>query len=194
VSHILNPSSILSSGATVGGFAIPLVLDVSSSQVEAVNSTSPVVLYTYTVPAGVMGTGRQLLLTIDGDYLNNSGGTLATSETLTFTLGATTIWSDTGKLHATSSNRKPLQFIARITNVGAANVQVLGGFITLGGSPSVTGIGEYGDDEVDANTAIGNTGLTIDTTAAQALALTVTHGQAASTISMRKNAATVVLL
>jgi hypothetical protein len=186
--------TVLGSGATIGGFAVPVVLARLTTPVDVVNTLTETTLFTYTVPANTLGTTRRLRLELGGDYLNNSGGTLTTSETLRIKFGGTTIWQDDGKLHANSSNRKPWFMRVNITNLGAANSQSLGGWITLGGSPSTTGIGEYGDDEIDAQTAIGNTGLTIDTTAAADLVVTVQHGQQHANISYRANSGVLELV
>lgn len=175
----------------------PRLLARTTTLVDVNNSTTETTLFTATVPAGVMGTNRTLRLQIDGDYLNNSGLTLTTSETLRIYFGGSVIWADAGKAHAASANRKPLSITVRITNAGATNSQVLGGTITLGGSPSTTGIGEYGDDEIDAQTAIGHATASppaVDTTAAQTLSVSVQHGQAATTISYRLYSATLELV
>jgi hypothetical protein len=179
---------------TMNGFYIPVVLTRLTTPVDVVSSTTETTLFTYTVPANVMGTTRRLRLELGGDYLNNSGLILTTSETVRIKFGGTTIWEDTGKLHANSSNRKPWFMRINVTNLGATNLQGLGGTILLGGSPSTTGIGEYSDDEVDASTAIGNTGIAIDTTATAVLAVTVQHGQADANISYRVNSGTLELV
>lgn len=181
-------------GLSVNGFNVPIVLSRLTTPVDVVNTTTETTLFTYTVPAGIMSTNRRLRLELGGDYLNNSGLPVTTSETLRIKFGGTTIWEDVGKLHASSSNRKPWFMRVNITNLGAANSQGLGGTIMLGGSPATTGIGEYGDDELDASTAIGNTGLTIDTTATAVLAVSVQHGQADAAVSYRVNAGTLELV
>jgi hypothetical protein len=181
-------------GLAINGFYVPVVLSRLTTPVDVVNTLTETTLFTYTVPAGAMSTNRRLRLELGGDYLNDSAGTLATSETLRIKFGGTTIWEDAGKLHAKSSNRKPWFMRVNITNLGAANLQGLGGTIMLGGSPSTTGIGEYGDDEIDANTAIGNTGLAIDTTATAVLAVTVQHGVQDVNVSYRVNAGTLELI
>jgi hypothetical protein len=187
--QLSNPGNVLGAIASSGYF-VPVVLARLTAQVEAVNTTDETTLFTFSVPANIMSTNRRLRLELGGDYLNNSGGTLTTSETLRIKYGGATVWADTGKLHANSSNRKPWFLRCNIMNLGATNSQSLGGMILLGGSPSTTGIGEYADDELDCSTAIGNTGLTVDTTSAQTLAVTVQHGQADANISYRVNSGT----
>lgn len=185
-------------GLSVNSYNVPIVLDRLTTPVDVVNTLTETTLYTFTVPAGLMSTNRRLRLEIGGDYLNNSGGTLATSETLRIKFGTvgspTTVWADDGKLHANSTNRKPWFIRCNITNLGVANSQSLGGWITLGGSPATTGTGEYADDEIDAQTAIGNTGLAIDTTAAAQFVVTVQHGVQHANISYRANSGVLELV
>lgn len=185
--------SAFPSGSTIGGSDVPVVLSRLTTAVDVVNTLTETTLFTFTVPGNTMGTNRLLRLELVGDYLNNSGATLTTSETLRIKFGASTIWQDDGKLHVNSANRKPWFMKIHVMNLAAANSQQLGGVITLGGAPSTVGTGEYADDEIDAQTAIGGTGA-LDTTASQALAVTVQHGQAATTISYRVLAGTLELV
>lgn len=169
------------------------VLGRNTTVVTVAASTTETTLTSFTVPANTIGSNRKLRLEIDGEYLNNSGLTLATGHVIKLTFGGVVLWQDTGKLIANSSNAKPFSMMWRIHNLTTAT-QVVGGQGILGGSPATVGLGEGADDEVDMNSAWSNRSLAVDTTIEQILALTWAHGVNDALISVRHNSSTLELV
>jgi hypothetical protein len=136
-----------------------------------------------TIGAGVMGTNGVLRFTAWGDLINNSGSTQSTPR-LKLKLGATTLL-DTNVVAAvwsTNAARWGWEINAKIINLGAANSQwasIIGdltGNTTVGGAVTfTTGEGEFSAYTPGAQwRAIGGNSGAVDTSVAQALALTVT--------------------
>jgi hypothetical protein len=135
-----------------------------------------------TVAAGLMGTTGLLRLVAIGDWINNTGAALATPR-IKLKFGATTL-IDTNVIAAlwvASAGRPGWKIEAEIGNLGAANSQYCtfvlssGGFVNSGSAFFTTGQGTI--NGLGGGTQLlgagGNTS-TEDTTAAKALALTVT--------------------
>jgi hypothetical protein len=156
-----------------------------------------------TIDAGAMSTNRMLRLTALGDSINNTGGTVAIPR-IKLKLGATTI-IDSNVLAAvwgTSTNRLPWRFDVLIQNLGAANSQwsdlsfrqsIAGGIagvaaMTTGEGVTVT----TASNNVWEIRAAGTSA--VDTTAAQALALTTTLATANALEDMTLKFATVELV
>ena len=147
-----------------------------------------------TIGAGVMGTSRTLRLTAWGDAVNNSGSTQVFPR-LKLKLGATTLL-DTGTLSGSwggAAGRFSWRALAEVANLGAANsqwawlsAQMRGALVNANtGAAFTTGEGNYGGlatvNWVDLTG--GNSGA-VDTTIAQALALTVILPAAGATLDM----------
>ncbi len=146
-----------------------------------------------TVAANVMGTTRVLRLTAWGDYLNNTGGSVA-SPRLKAKLGGTTLF-DTGAL-ATSSpstaSRNGWRVCVEIQNLGATNSQlghflwhlsVVGSGVAATQAAFTTGEGTIvmgGSGSPTVITAEAFNTSAVDTTAGQALALSVINPSASA--------------
>jgi hypothetical protein len=134
-----------------------------------------------TIDAGAMSTNRMLRLIAIGDLINNTAATQAAPR-LKLKLGATTI-IDTGALAAswaTNAGRFGWEINCKIANLGAANSQWSSMLADMAASTAAanavltTGEGFYtGMGGADLLRVTGGNSSAVDTTAAQALALTV---------------------
>jgi hypothetical protein len=135
-----------------------------------------------TIDAGAMSTNRMLRITASGDLINNTGGTVGTPR-LKLKLGSNTL-IDTNTIAAvwaTSASRFPWKIETLIQNLGAANSQwtdflIFATFNAVSGQNGLTtGEGIGGTLSTTASWDIhGGIASAVDTTAAQALVLTVT--------------------
>ena len=170
-----------------------LMLDRNVAVNEIVNTATETELYNYTIPAGLLSTNKGVRVTIDGDYLNNSGS----SETFTVRVkfGSTTMYADaTGNL-GSGATRYPTKMVLELFNLDATNDQHVGMALLVGtnGSPT-TGVG------VLTNGLVGSAGGVVsgvaaeDTTGALDLVVTIQHATAAATISFRAHIRLIELL
>lgn len=134
------------------------------------------------IPAGILGTTGVLRLTAEGDWLNNSGANRVTPR-FKLKLGSTTLL-DTATIAsnwAFNASRMGWGLEVIIRNLGDPKVQWstlqmdFAGFFTGVGAATFT-TGEGINQIISANLAkiIGGNSSTVDTTATQALVLTVT--------------------
>lgn len=155
-----------------------------------------------TVGAGAMSTNRQLRLKAFGSLTQNSGGAQVFPR-LKLKLGATTL-IDTGTASASWATQTwtgAWSLEALITNAGAANSQVaslnLMAALAVGGATAglpTTGFGIYGATGDDLLKAVMGNTAAVDTTVAQALALTVILPAASANISWNLYFATAEIL
>jgi hypothetical protein len=144
-----------------------------------------------TIAANLLGANGALRLTVEGEYMQNTGGP-QTSPRFKLKFGATTVFDATGvAANITSSgSRFGYKFVVEIANVGATNAQwvtLLGNYIQgLAGN----GAGGFAGGMTTQILVAGGVGPTNiqgalataeDTTAAKALQLTVILGNAAVT-------------
>jgi hypothetical protein len=156
-----------------------------------------------TIDAGAMSTNRMLRLTAVGDWINNTGAGVATPR-LKLKLGATTIIDSNVVAAGWSAlaQRFPWKIEVEIQNLGAANSQwtafllssVLG---TASATTQALTTGEGGiqifNTQLDFRVIAGNSSA-VDTTAAQALVLTVTLATANALEDMTLKFATVEIV
>ncbi|MCX6020583.1 MAG: carboxypeptidase-like regulatory domain-containing protein [Chloroflexi bacterium] len=117
------------------------------------------------VPAGILGTTRTVKVTIEGDYVNNTGGNQSLLWKLK--LGATTVVnSSSGSINlATGGNTRPFIVEATITNRNSANAQY--GYLAVKNRADATTNLEI--DLLSTGTA------SEDTSSAKTLVVTVQH-------------------
>lgn len=159
-----------------------------------------------TVGAGVMGATGVLRLTAWGDMVNNSAATQA-SVRLKLKLGATTLF-DTNSVAAiwtSTAARFGWKVVAEIVNLGAANSQwgtlnfetILGAGAN-GAAGFVTGEGDFLVSLVTGGAGIykafGGAASAVDTTIAQALALSVILPAANANLDMTLKGALVEVI
>lgn len=145
-----------------------------------------------TILANQLGTNKTGRLTLEGDYLNNSGANRTLQ--VKVKLGATTLFDDTVTL-VFDADRRALRIVVEITNLGAANSQWLGGLFALSAATNGTSggpalgntAGSSGGQATDLQGIVAplRGSATEDTTANRTLKVTVTHGAAHASLSAR---------
>lgn len=171
-----------------GAWAFPGLYRKTTSK-QVVNTTTETDLLNgeITLGAGVLGTTGVMRLTAWGVGLNNSASSF-TSPRWKLKLGATTVLDTNAVTSAVSWGSfnavRGWRLVAEIANAGATNAQTAAidgrHTATTTGTASPTdfavGQGMYAVDNADAQYFFtgANSGLAIDTTVAQALALTMT--------------------
>jgi hypothetical protein len=125
--------------ATVGNYSAALPWQVltrtTTTVVASTNSaTADSTLFTYTVPAALLGSSGILRLTCYGDYLNNSGGNLNTA--FKFLVGTSTVLAQTtavtaGSSLVSSANRRYWDASILLQNAGSASAQRVFGKFAL---------------------------------------------------------------
>jgi hypothetical protein len=140
-----------------------------------------------TIGAGALGASRAVRLTAWGDWLNFSGATQA-SPRFKIKLGATTLLDSNviAGVWGSVNTRDPWRFVVEIANLGAANSQLssIDGRLVIASAPLAnfayftTGEGTVSIPSVAISSVplfvLGQNTTAVDTTSAQALALTVT--------------------
>lgn len=133
---------------TVSGTTI---LTRDASEVNVVNSTAETELFSYELPAGVLGSDRAIRLAVAGIFHNQSGGLVV--YTLRIKLGATTLWEDPGFTVNSSVNIGVWRIDLEIDQI-AVNSQVTQGIVRMGArNVATSGYGAL-NGNVDVDTAI----------------------------------------
>lgn len=133
----------------------------------------------FTIGAGAMGTDRALLVTIIGDFLNNTGVNANGLPVFKVKLGATTLHNGTLVRWDAAAGRQPFFMQFKLANRGAANSQWLAGFVGM--PASLVGQSAFFGSAVE------------DTALALALVVTVTHVTNSVNLSCRVEYADVVV-
>ncbi len=184
-------SSPANISAYVSGVAIPVDRDTTSTIVASATNTEQT-LYSYTIPANMLGTDRIVKMTVLGAYKNNSG----TNQTLRvrYKFGGTTVWNDVTANAANSSQERGFRFEFWIANQGVANSQTGAGTAFIGGTgTSTNGSGDLGSDETLADAHITFGDPAINTTSATSMEITVQMSTSNSGASVRQDLAYVEL-
>lgn len=168
----------------------PIVLNRQPADNDIVNLATEQTVYTYTVPAAAMGATRALRLSLQGDYLNNSGA--GRTFTLRVKFGATTLYADASAILATSASRRPWFLDILLGNQTATAQRLTFDWRIGSDSGATTGIGDYA--ATSAFGAVGGGESAENTANALALAVTIQHSLAAATISHRRRYAVLELL
>jgi hypothetical protein len=119
-----------------------------------------------------------------GDVLNNSGGGVTFEFKTKF--GGTTVLDTSAVSIASGANRIGFKLEAYLANLGATNSQYVSGFMSMlaGSAPANGIIANY--PVLSSFYGLGQyTGLAIDTTTAQTLAVTVQMGSANASAECR---------
>lgn len=165
----------------------PVPLDKVLTTTEVVNDASETTVYSFSIPASLLGTSSGVGLILDASYLNDSGAGGRTLESR-ITFGGTTVWEDvTGGIGATA-NRRPLHIQGTLFNLAATNSQRFNGLYWMGVADTpTTGEGgldtPFGTQGSSYGTPITGTSA-VDTMSAQTLAVVMQHSVAATTISI----------
>ena len=179
-------------GSTVTVAAKHRVLNRLVTEQDVVNTVTETDILNYSVAGGTLGTDKAIRVTIHADHLNNSGGT--SGMTFKVKYGATTMYQDTtGSFSANASRRSVnIQFTLFAKNsatsqgvAGSMNFGIVGG--------ATTGVGDLGTTDLQTTQFVGANAAE-NSAVAKTLSLTVTHANAASTISFRRLYAVVEVL
>jgi hypothetical protein len=155
------------------------LLDRNASNVTVSNSTTETTIYSYNVPAGLLGTTRGLRVRIRGTYTNNSGSNKTIR--LRLKLGATTVLDKTSAAVATSATAANFFSTFIISNAGATNSQEAAMQFLADRAGAIVG------PIIMTGTAA------VDTTSAQTLTITITHSAASASTTFVKEGAYTVL-
>ncbi len=97
-----------------------------------VNTTTDTAVYTYAVPANLLGTNKTLRLSLIGDHIINNGS--ADSCRVHVLYGATNLFDATVPTVNNGANRGSLSLDMELTAMNATNVQTAKGFFQIGDS------------------------------------------------------------
>lgn len=145
-------------------------------------------LYSFSVPAGILGTNKTLRLRLWGDYLQNNGA--ARTLNVKIKLGATTLYDDTTAVITASASRHPFDFEIILKNQNSASVQRLGGTLSMGvAGAATTGLGDLAAVIAAAtgfSTPIRGTAAE-NSANALTLAVTITHSASSANQEIRRD-------
>lgn len=171
------------------------LLDVQTSvgALSASNTTEQTI-YTFTVPAGTMGANGLLRLKFWAIYFNNSGGTDTLRIKIKF--GGTTLYDSTTAAIAAGAQTRDLIIDFDLFNVAATNLQRGNGECALGSAQNATtGVGDLATAAAIPPVPIRTGGAgALDTTADQALAITLTCTTSNANIGVALRKGTLELL
>lgn len=176
-------------GGVTGGDPVPLALGVQDRQVtlQTVSNTAvETTVYTFAVPAGLLGTNRTLKLSLIGDQLQNSGASDKVY-TIKVKYGATTIFNAALLNVVTGAGRTPLIVDVELTGANATNAQRAKGFAWTSSLGAISGQANSQNDGT-SNTTVQyavHTTIAEDSTAIKNLVVTFTMSVAAVTMEMR---------
>jgi len=110
---------------------------------DVVSTSASTDIVSQLIVGGTLGANSGILITVEGDYLNNSGSSRGV--TLSLKYGATTLWGDaTGAaVFGTSPTHRAFFWQAFLKNENATNAQRVAGWASIGDSNagSVAGLG-----------------------------------------------------
>lgn len=148
-------------------------------------------LYSKSISGNQMGTDKMLRLTMFGDILHNSGTGTSTA-TIKIKFGGTIYFQDSYAFNGfDNANRIPWGLIFHIANLGATNSQAIWGNMDLPAlnnyAAPTTGIGDIQNATFQPwNMANTQGAMTVDTTTAQTLDITITWSTSSASNSFRR--------
>ncbi|MBC7743210.1 MAG: hypothetical protein H7061_13505, partial [Bdellovibrionaceae bacterium] len=167
------------------------VMNRNMTAVAVTNTIVETAIYSYSIPAGALGTVSGVRLNLAGTYLNNSGA--ARTVRVKVMYGATVLFDDTSISFATAAVARAYQFSLNLFNAGATNSQKLNGTAMFSNAAAATaGTGDFTITNT-LNTVLYGTAA-VDSTVAQTLQVTVIHSFAATTVTMTNQMATLEFL
>lgn len=149
-------------------------------------------LWSFSVPAGLLGANGGLQIHAELDYLNNGGA----SDTLTMVIkfGTTTLFKHSTSAMAAATTRRRIVLDLYLRNQGAANDQILGGVFNLGASVAVPTNGRGSMQTTAAIVAPIGGDSAEDSTAARTFDIRFQHSlaNASTTLGMEQGHAVIV--
>jgi hypothetical protein len=169
------------------------VLARSNAQIVLVNTAPEVSIFSYTIPAGLLGTDRTLQVQLMGDLLNNSGANQAIN--FRVSIGGSTVYNESTGAIPASNVRRPWNWMLNFANLGAANQNYLSGTLMLGApGGAATGLGDIGAAGF-REVAVASAGaLAFDTAVAQTIAVSAQLAVANAAYDFRRFKAIATIL
>lgn len=165
------------------------VIHRDTADTTLVNSVTKTAMFTYTVPANLLGINRSIRVTIGGTSLQNTGSNKTITAFVDF--GGTTMWQDAWSTYATNASRYGWNAQFHLLNDGTASAQVVSGMVSIhaAGTSGRGNLGSGGDwvQGFDGTAAI-------DTTADRTLNFQIQLGTADANYDFIRNFTIVELL
>lgn len=168
-----------------------MIPDRDLSQVDIVNDATEQSIYSFSIPANALGPTGGVMLTIAGDYLNNTGG--ARTLGIRVKLGATTVLTSSFFQIGQGANRREWKLTVIFLNSAVAAQKWSAFFFMNDDDAGNFFIRDSGSTSGDvAGTGYGSSAE--DTSGALTLDITVDHDIADPNVSMRKEIALLELM
>jgi len=118
------------------------ILDADTSTLQIVNSAADTIIYSYTIPANLLGTKGAVRMDIAGKFNNATGISRNLSFKVAFGTTPTTVYSDALSVSTDAGGFRAVDIHLVFGNDGATNAQKLSGLFSMGNNtgPS-TGFG-----------------------------------------------------
>ncbi len=158
--------------------------------VSSVTETNILQSAGYSIAGNMLGATGGIHVKIIGDYLNNTGGGVA-SPAIKIKWGGTTVWQSLDSTLNSATIRRPFRIDFILTNRNATNSQALIGHVIWGSTVSAptTGIGGVNTFAGGAQGYWHDVGLASDpakdTTSAQTIAVTATLASSSASHELR---------
>jgi len=163
-----------------------------AAQLMIANDSTEKDVFSYAVPAGLLGTTGALRLMIVGRYHNGTGANR--DLTLRIKFGATTLFDDAIPAIPSNVAWRPFFLSVLLVNQNSASAQVLGGKISLGDYDGATaGIGDLADSIIMSHSPIHGTAAE-NSAAARDLKVTIQHSLASASLEFVREYAVLELL
>lgn len=171
----------------------PYILDKASTvaNFSYTSSATRQIIYSKSILANLLSTGRILRLTLWGTFLNNTATKVLTWDVK---FGSTTMWADPSPTAASNAQRRSWKLELILHNQNATNVQILSARIAVGNVGTTTsGTGDTATSDLAGPTVIGGTAAE-DTTASKTLEIGVAWASAAANQDLNTDGAILELM
>ena len=159
------------------------ILSDAVGQLDIANTTTETTLYTYSVPAGALGTSKGFAVNLIGDWLNDTGA----NQTLRLRIkyGATTLHDESTGTMPTATVRRPWNLNIQFGNTGTTSSQFATVSWLLGNATA--GTAGFGDASVAMHlNHLGSGTSAEDSTLVKALTVTMELSAASTSLSFRR--------
>lgn len=165
------------------------VLDRDMSVNDVVNVATKTTVYSFTILAGKLGTNKQIVIDLAGDFFNNSGA--ARAITLEVKLGSTVLWADASGAMNASASRHPWTMQIKLAAGNATNVQNCTGFFAMSNVGATTQLGDLSAPPAAATGAASAFGgvAAEDSTTNLTFTVSITHATNNASLSFRRQQA-----
>lgn len=170
-----------------GNWSVPSSSSISSFKAKNVNeisfssTTALQNMLQYSFAANEMGTDLMYEYSIEGTYLNDSGGSPKLNVKISF--DTTVMWQHEIGTISSSSTRRVFRIVGKFFNKGVHNSQQVTGDIALSDSSAPTnGLGRANDDEMNAHGRISGSATVATNSLAKVFKIEMNHDTSNSTI------------